>query len=201
MPLDIVKTALTLRLEVPLSVLQARFGEAVRGLGAQLAQQAAAIAKQDRLGYFPALQFFAERSDVDQALVSAIIEAGGFARQHATHELRTRLRHAFSSIRVQRAQCLAFTLPSVRPHQAQAADRLARHYTPNALRIELLVTTLHKGGDIPEGDVQDAHARRRPGRPRAAAMDEFASRRAQWWLREAFETVEVIDVRSAGASL
>lgn len=174
--LEVLKTALALRIAVPLADLHARLGQDVATLGERLAAHAVAIASQERLGYFPALQFFYERPEIPSGLIGAITEAGTFARQHVTREVRDRLRHAFSSIRLQRSQCLAFTLPAVRPSQADALAALARHYTPNVVRVELLVTSLHKGGAAPEG------------------MDKFAAKRARWWLREAFD-IEVTDVR------
>ena len=174
--IHIVKTALSLRVRVALPFLQERLGERAAGAGANLAAQVDERVRAEKLGYYPALDFFAQREDIDHGLLAALEEAARFVREHAEKEVRARLWSAFSHVRVVNTQSPAFALPGVRPSQPEALAALVQHYTPTLVKIDLVVSSLKKGA---AGE----------GAERAAAQQ------ACWWLRECFESVEVSDAR------
>ncbi len=174
--IHIVKTALSLRVRVALSLLQERLGELAAGAGADLAVQIDALVRAEKLGYYPALDFFAQREGIDRGLLAAHEQAARFVREHVEKEVRARLWPAFSHVRVVNTQSPAFALPSVRPSQPEAVAALAQHYTPALVKVDLVVSSLKKGA---AGE----------GAERAAAQQ------ARWWLRECFESVEVSDAR------
>jgi fermentation-respiration switch protein FrsA (DUF1100 family) len=174
--IHIVKTALSLRLRVAQAFLQERLGERASDASVQLAAQIDALVRTEKLGYYPALDYFANRDGIDRGLLAEIEEAARWVRAHAEQQVRARLWPAFSHVRVVNTQSPVFALPGVRPGQSEALAALARHYTPTVVKIDLVVSSLKKGA---AGE----------GAERAAAQQ------ARWWLRECFESVEVSDAR------
>lgn len=174
--IHIVKTALSLRVRVALPYLQERLGDLAAGAGANLATQIDALVRREKLGYYPALDYFASRDGIDRGLLVAHEEAARFVREHVEKEARARLWPAFSHVRVVNTQSLAFALPSVRPSRPEALSALAQHYTPTQVKIDLVVSSLKKGA-AGEG------------------AERTAAQQARWWLRECFESVEVSDAR------
>jgi hypothetical protein len=172
----IVKVALSVRVRVAMAQLEARLGELAAGGGANLAARIDELVRREKLGYYPALDYFAQRDGIDRQLLAAVEETARFVRDYAANEARTRLWPVFSQVRVVNTQSLCFALPGVRIAQPDALAALARHYTPTLVKIDLLVSSLQKGGS---GE----------GAERAAAQ------KADWWLRDSFESVEVSDAR------
>jgi hypothetical protein len=58
--------------------------------------------------------------------------------------LRHRLARAFSTIKVEQMQCTAYTMPRVRPNHGGAPEALALHYSPDTLKVELLLEILRE---------------------------------------------------------
>lgn len=168
----VARTTVTLSAHVARDLLEARLGPLPVHAPADVAAQVHAYVKAKRLGYCPPLAFFAESAEVDARLIAAIAEAGAFVCDYARSEARARLWPVFSQVRVQRVQSLALTLPSVRPRQPGALERLARHYTPTGVRLDLTLSSLERGAPVP-------------------GLERLAANKVRWWLRESFETVEV----------
>lgn len=174
--IHIVKTALSLRVRVAPTLLQDRLGELAAGAGVNLAARIDALVRAEKLGYYPALDFFAQREGIDRSLLAAFEEAARFVREHVEKEAPARLWSAFSHVRVVNTQSPAFALPGVRPSQPDALSALAQHYTPTLVKIDLVVSSLKKGAA-------------------AEGAERAAAQQARWWLRECFESVEVSDAR------
>jgi len=79
-------------------------------------------------------------------------------------------------VQIERATTLAFTLPRIKPAQPDALARLALHYFPNAVRLELVLTTLDKQHRLDEAE-------------------KFSSSKVVRNLRDAFESVSVTATR------
>jgi hypothetical protein len=77
---------------------------------------------------------------------------------------------------VERATTLAFSLLRVSPAQPDALEKLALHYFPNAVRLELVLSTLDK-------------------QHRLEATEEFSSNKVVRNLRDVFESVSVSATR------
>lgn len=172
----IVKAALSVRVRVAMALLESRVGELAVGAGANLATRIDELVRREKLGYYPALEYFTQRDGIDRQLLAAFEQIALFVRDYAANETRTRLWPVFSQVRVVNTQSLCFTLPAVRITQSDALAALVRHYTPNLVKIDLLVSSLQQGGSI-------------EGAERAAAQ------KADWWLRDSFESVELSDAR------
>jgi hypothetical protein len=102
----------------------------------------------EKLGYYPALSYFAEAGLLDEDLVNVTREVGWFACEYLKALVRRHLQPVFSHLRMEHMQCLAFTMPGFRPGQgADDIDRLVQHFTPDSARFTLLVSSIERGLD------------------------------------------------------
>lgn len=145
-------------------------------VGAALAEAVHACAQARGLGYYPALGYFREVGGVDEAVLDAAANLGWLAGELAQEEVRRRLRQVFSRVDVESVQPVAFTLPPVRPSQPHALERLARHYTPDTVKVGLLLTSLQRQA-APLG------------------MEQFVRRTLWRWLRERFAAMDIASAR------
>lgn len=170
------RAAVTLKVRVGDAVIEPNLGYLPWVLGENLAGQVDPWVMEQRLGYYPALDFFRDKPEVvDPALLQLIDEVARFCEEYARRELRRRLRGGFSHVDVERIQNEAYAMPRVRPSQPKAPELLARHYAPATLRCELLVATLQKGA--------------------VAGIERLVEQRLRQWATPAFETLEIQNLR------
>jgi len=170
--IEVLTVAASLTVTVPETVVEQNVGYLPWVLGENLAGQVDAYVMEQRLGYYPAMDFFREHPEaVDPALLLLIDEVATYCASYARRELRRRLARAFSSIQVEQAQCLAYTMPRVRPSRSGAPGGLAAHYSPNTLKMELLLSSIQKGAF--EG------------------LEELTLNKLMRWGREPFESFQV----------
>ncbi|HWR87428.1 MAG TPA: hypothetical protein VN277_03300 [Acidiferrobacterales bacterium] len=174
--LGIVPVALTIQVVMAPDRLEALLSAAERKLGRTLAERVEAIVRTERLGYFPALDFFEDHPGMDPELINQVKALAAQIRKRVKREVQTHLWPVFSSVQIERATTLAFTLPRVTPAQPDALARLAQHYFPNAVRLELVLTTLDKQHHLEE-------------------VEQFSSSKVVRNLRDAFESVNVTATR------
>lgn len=171
--------AVAVKICLSLDTLRERLGELAASAGGDAAAQVDRHVRAARLGYYPALEFCAREGIVAADTLAAIEQVGLFVSEFAAKETRTRLWAAFSRVSVEQVRLLAMTLPTVRPHSPEAVVMLAQHYTPNCVRIDLRVSWIERGA-------KEAAAKTE-GRERVAAQ------KVQWWLRDAFDSVQLLD--------
>jgi len=170
--IEVLTVAASLTVTVPQTVVEQNVGYLPWVLGENLAGQVDAHVMEQGLGYYPAMDFFRDQADaVDPALLLLIDEIATFCASYARRELRRRLSRAFSSMQVEQAQCLAYTMPRVRPSRSGAPGGLAAHYSPNTLKMELLLSSIQKGAF--EG------------------LEELTLNKLMRWGREPFESFQV----------
>lgn len=174
--LAVVKTAVAARITMSLAQIESRLGELAVAAGPQVARQIHAYVQSHRLGYYPALSYFETRPEIDPGLVAAVEQVGAFVCNHVRAEIRTRLWPVFSHVRVAHMQLLATTLPAVRPNNADVLTALIAHYTPNSVKVDMVLSNLEKGEPAP-------------------GLERFAASKVVRWLGEAFEAVEITDAR------
>jgi len=172
----IARVGLDLLAQVPSWLLDQHLTASARVVGRELAHQVVARTREEGLGYFPALDYFEGRPGVEAELLQAARDIAWFAGQWASAEVRRRLRGAFSSVTVQGVQARAFLMPGVRPREERALERLAHHYTPDTLRINLELTLLQRGEDD-------------------TGFDLLSRRQTLRLLEGVFTTLEVADAR------
>ena len=97
-------------------------------------------------------------------------------RKRVKREVQTHLWPVFSSVQIERATSLAFTLLRLSPTQAEALEKLAQHYFPNAVRLDLILGTLDK-------------------QHRLEVAEKFSANKVVRNLREVFESVTVTATR------
>ncbi len=142
--LGIARVALTVQVTLGPEQLEALLRSEDRALPEALAARVDAWVRERKLGYYPALEFLAAEGVVSAEGLEALKQLAATIRKRAKRDLQTRLWPIFSSVQVERAMSLAFTLPRLKPAQADAPKALARHYFPNVVRIELTLATLDK---------------------------------------------------------
>ena len=170
--IEVLTVAASLTVSVPQDVVEQRVGYLPWVLGENLAGQVDAYVMEQGLGYYPALDYFRDHPEaVDPALLLLIDEIATFCAGYARRELRRRLSRAFSSVKIEQAQCSAYTMPRVRPSRSGAPASLAVHYTPATLKMELLLSSIQKGS--------------------FDGLEQLSLDKLVTWGREPFETFQV----------
>ena len=88
--------------------------------------------------------------------------------------IQKKLRPIFSSVQIASIQTLAFSMPKIRPGQADACPQLVQHYTPDSVKLELQLTIMRR-----ESEARDNRA------------EVYARKMIFRWLEAEFESVEV----------
>jgi hypothetical protein len=174
--LGIVPVALTLQVVMAPERLDALLNEAEKNIGRRLAERVDTIVRAEKHGYYPALDFFEGHAGVEPELLAVEKSLAALIRKRVKRDVQTHLWPVFSSVHIERATTLAFTLPRMTPAQPDALARLAQHYFPNAVRLELVLTTLDKQYRLDEAE-------------------KFSSDKAVRNLRDVFESVSVTATR------
>ncbi len=143
-------------------------------IGQTLAQIAAEYAKENKTGYYPAIDFFKTLKHVDPDLITSAEQIAWLVAKLARETIQKKLRPIFSSVQFQSIQTIAFALPKIRPNQPDAIKQLAKHYTPDSVKVELIVTMMRRDSEA-EDDRAEPYARKMMFR----------------WLESAFESINV----------
>jgi hypothetical protein len=171
-----VTVAVHLVVTVSPEVLERHSAASPSVVGAELAQAVDAVTHREGLGYYPALGYFREVGGLDEALLEAAANLAWLAGELVQEEMKRRLRQVFSRVEVESLQPVVFTLPPVRPSQGDALAQLARHYTPDTLKVGLRLTSLQK-------------------QPVPLGMEQFVRRTLWRWLRERFAAMDIASAR------
>ena len=172
MPLHFNHIHLTLRLSIEDAVLAQHSVASPEIVGGELAKQVMEYAREQKLGYYPALDFFRSQGGVDAELLDAAESIGWLACNLAREEVTRKTRPVFSSVSFLAVQSLAYTMPTVRPGQPNVYTRLAEHYTPNGVKLDLDVSLIQK-------------------QPADEGIERFSRQVVSRWLKHSFKTLEV----------
>jgi hypothetical protein len=143
-------------------------------VGSELALAIDAYVRRRQLGYYPALEHFRDVDVIDKDLLDSAEQIAWLASKLAREEIQLKLRPIFASVSFESIQTQAFAMPTVRPNQKDALEHLARHYTPDTIKLELILSMLRKDTDIAERKVET-----------------YARKMIFRWLRDSFENVEI----------
>ncbi len=177
MSLHLNKVLLTLVVRLPEHVFERHLPASPVVVGEALAEQIQRQVQAQHLGYYPALEFFKEAGGVEQALLDAADNIAWFVCNAARDEVQRKLRPVFSSLSFQSVQAQVYTLPAVRPNQPNAYRKLVEHYTPDSVKLVLVVSSFQKS-EMPE------------------AITKWASHLAYRWLKESFASIEVTSAQA-----
>lgn len=149
--LNLIKIRVTLQMQIPPHFFARHLPASPQLVGDALAQQVNDYQQKQQLGYYPALEFLQRQQEqgesiqpVDSDLLDAVYNIAWFAGNSVREEIVVRLRGLFSHMDIESLQCLAFTMPAVRPSHAEALDKLAAHYTPIHFRSSLMLSSFYK---------------------------------------------------------
>ena len=148
-------------------------------IGQTLAAIADEYEKENKTGYYPAIEFFKTLDNVDPDLIASAEQVAWLVSKLARETIQSKLRPIFSSVHFQSIQTMAFSLPKIRPNQADAIDRLAEHYTPDAVKIELVLTMMRRDSEAEDG-----------------RAEPYARKMVFRWLEAEFESIEVTNSKA-----
>ena len=174
--LGFVPVALTLQVVMAPERLDALLNEAEKNVGRSLAECVDTIVRTEKHGYYPALDFFEGHAGMQPELLVMVKTLAAQIRKRVKRDVQTHLWPVFSSVHIERATTLAFTMPRVTPAQPDALAKLAQHYFPNAVRLELVLTTLDKQHRLDEAE-------------------KFSSQKVMRNLRDVFDSITVTTTR------
>lgn len=178
--LGIARVALTVQVTLAPEKLDALLREDDKTLGTRLAARVDAWVREQRLGYYPALDFLVEQGVVQPEEFEALRALAATIRKRVKRDVQTRLWPVFSSVHIERAQSLTFMLPRLTPGRPEAVTQLAQQYFPNCVRLELLLTSLDKHSRLED-------------------VAGFSEQKVMRNLREDFESVSVSAARRIDA--
>ncbi len=173
------KVLLILKVQLKPESLQQYLPCSANIIGQSLAAIADEYEKENRTGYYPAMDFFKTLETVDPDLIASAEQVSWLVSKLARETIQSKLRPIFSSVQFQSIQTLAFSLPKVRPNRADAIEQLAKHYTPDTVKIELLVTMMRR-----DSEAEDSRA------------EPYARKMVFRWLDAEFESVEVTNSKA-----
>lgn len=174
--LHVVKVELSVKVAVPIALLQKHLPAPIDKLGEQLAGEIHKQVVESGMGYYPALDYFRDQVRFPAYLLDAVDEVSALAAELATRRISEVLVPIFSNVKVNNIQCLAYALPGIRPGMPAAKTALAKHCTPNLLKFELVVSVLQKS-------------------PPQEGFKKYADNSVYRWLSEVFETVDITSAR------
>lgn len=173
------KVLVTIDVQLKSSDLQPYLPCSADIIGQTLAEIADDYASKNKTGYYPAIDFFKGQGNVDPDLITSAEQVAWLVSKLARETIQSKLRPIFSSVQFQSIQTLAFSMPRVRPGQLDAKQQLAQHYTPNKVKIELILTMMRR-----DSEAQDDRA------------EPYARKMMFRWLESAFETIEVTNSKT-----
>jgi hypothetical protein len=168
------KVLIGLNVQLKQSVLSEHLPCSADIIGKTLAQIAIEYEKENHSGYYPAIDFFKTRDSVDPDLITSAEQLAWLVSKLARGTIQSRLRPIFSSVQFQSIQTLAFSMPRVRPNKPDVFEQLARHYTPDTVKLELILTMMRRDSEAQDGRAQP-----------------YARKMMFRWLESEFESIEV----------
>ena len=173
--MHIEKIQITLNLGLPEAIMQKHLSCSPSQVGEQLAGAVHDCVEREQMGYYPALDYFKGHADFDETIITHAEQLSWRVCKLMRQEVQGRLGPIFSSLKFKAVHSTAFTLPAVRPKQANALEGLAQHYTPDMVKMELLVSMILRDNDRREDNSQ-AYVRKMIFR----------------WLGELFDRIEIL---------
>ena len=148
-------------------------------IGQTLAAIADEYQTENKTGYYPAIDFFKTLDNVDPDLIASAEQVAWLVSKLARETIESKLRPIFSSVQFQSIQTLAFSLPKIRPNKDESVELLAKHYTPDRVKIELVLSMMRR-----DSEVDDNRA------------EPYARKMMFRWLESSFESIEVTNSKA-----
>jgi len=142
--LGIARVALTLQVTIAPSRLDALLRDADKELAGVIADRVDTWVREHKTGYYPALDFLVDQGAVTAEHYEALRALAALIRKRVKRDVQAHLWPVFSAVHIERAQSLCFLMPHFKAGKTELPDELTRHYFPNNVRLELVLTSLDK---------------------------------------------------------
>ena len=172
MSLNFTSIALSLVVIVPDESLEQHLAASPHVVTDELVTQILNYEQQQQLGYFPALDFYIQNDAFDSDLFDAIQNISWVVTSMVHNEVKIKLRPAFSNIKFETIQPLAYTMPTVRPTDPTKKEKLAEHFSLSTVKLNLIASLIQKVVD-------------------KQAAQSFAGNLAYRWLKDSFADVKI----------
>ena len=177
MPLHHCQITISMEVELPDHVVAAQLSFNLKHLAMRVA---AAVVEREAVktwGYYPAFDYLIDDGGITPELAETFNSACRAVAHSTTALIQQRLRAAFSRVHVIGLHHLAYNIPKVSPAAPDKKERLAVHYRPNTMHVELELSQIHK-------------------QPVSEAYENFARRLVYRWLADYFDRLEIISLSS-----
>lgn len=141
------KIALSIDLKIVHSIIEEHIAASPYVIGVELARQIDNYVHTQKLGYYPALDYFHGKDIIDSDLYNTAESIAWLLGNLTQQTLRTQLRPLLSDLQFDSTHVQIFILPHVRPNQNNAIHSLTAHLTPDHLRVSLKGTLKLSGND------------------------------------------------------
>ncbi len=131
------KVSLSIDLKIMHSIIEQHIAASPYVVGVELARQIDHYAREQQLGYYPALDYFQGKEAVDSDLYNTAESIAWLLESLAQQSLHKYLRPMFDELKIDSSHVQIFILPHVRPNQNNAIHSLTAHLTPDHLRVAL----------------------------------------------------------------
>ena len=149
------KVSLSIDLKIMHSVIEQHIAASPYVVGIELARQVDRYVREQRLGYYPALDYFHGKDIIDSDLYNTAESIAWLLENITQQSLNKHLRPLLSELQFDSTHAHLFILPHVRPSQNNAIHNLTAHFTPDHLRVSLS-GRLKFGAETQEQLLQDA---------------------------------------------
>jgi len=174
MSLKIIQLAVSLKIKVLHNIIEQQLPVSPYSVGNELASEVHKYSHQNKLGYYPALEYF-HNKEIDKDLFASAENISWLVCNMIREELQKRLRPVFSSLSFESLQNIAFTLPRVRIGESNDLHKLAAHYTPDHVKVNLITSLLRKEMNT-------------------LAAEQYTRAMLNRWLKERFAEFEVSSI-------
>jgi hypothetical protein len=175
--LNLTRIAVSLQVKIPAEAIEQHSAASPYVIGEELARQAAAYVQHERLGYYPALEYFRTIEAIEPGLLDAAESTSWLVCGLVREELRTHLRAVFSNLKFESVQTVAYTMPGIRPGSSNALHELALHFTPDQVKVNLIASSI-----------------RRQDNDQQVAI-KLARHQICRWLKDTFSSLEITSMR------
>ncbi|VAX06424.1 hypothetical protein MNBD_GAMMA25-1880 [hydrothermal vent metagenome] len=131
------KISLCIDLKIVHSIIEQHIAASPYVVGIELARQIDRYVREQKLGYYPALEYFQGTSIVDSDLYNTAESIAWLLENLTQQSLHEYLRSVINEITFDSIHVQIFILPHIRPGQNNATHNLSTHLTPDHLRVSL----------------------------------------------------------------
>ncbi len=152
------RIAFSVDLKILHNIIEQHIAASPYVVGVELARQIDRHVREQRLGYYPALDYFQGKDIVDSDLYNTAESIAWLLENLARQSLRENLRPLLAELEFESTHVHIYILPHVRPSQDNAIHRLTSHFTPDHLRVAIS-GVLKFGASDEETLLKEAHRR------------------------------------------